>query len=310
MSTRRLGTLLALLVPLAALAIAPASCGTSDDAPRRDKNPDDPGDDGGTSDDAGDGEGDSGDKPAYTLGEVCDVLANAQCAAIESCCGSVGVGYDEAGCKAGLKKGCEARAAKVAAGKLTFGPESVDACNAAMATIYGKCQLSWEETADMLLGVPACRDVFAGTKAAGDACAATDECKPPQGASQMAVCEDAVCVTRDKFLGEGDDCTLGGPACGGGLYCNADLTTKEGKCEKVKAAGDACDKKQEAAAKVECGWGNHCDSQGRCVTGKAAGEACTESTWNVCQSYVCTNNQCAPLTVANEATCKGEAGTP
>lgn len=315
---QRLASTFILLAPLAVLALGQAACGTSDEAPKRGGNGNQ--NDGGGGDQGGDGgevdggdvDASDGEAPAYTLGEVCDVLANAQCGSVEACCTSMGVGYDEAGCKTALKKGCESRAAKVAAGKFTFHPEGVDACNAEMATIYGKCQLSWDETADMLLGVTACRNVFAGTKAAGDACTGNEECKPPSDAAQIAVCDSSQCVTRPKFLTNGSDCTLGGAVtCGAGLYCNADLNTKQGKCEPIKAIGAQCDKNQKAAERVECGWGNHCHpTNGICVKGNVAGTSCTEAKFYECESYVCTNNQCAPITVASDALCKGEAGTP
>lgn len=309
------------LFPLAALAFAPSACGTSDDAPKRGGGESADAGQGGEGNEEGDGglvDGDTGDndgggKTVYTLGEVCDVLAEKQCEALRGCCESTGVGYDQTGCREGVKKGCELRAAKVAAGKLSFDGSSVDACNAAMAALYSKCEVSWAETADTLLGVKACRDVFAGTKAEGEACASTDECKPPSDASRIAVCEGSECAVRVRFLGEGDPCTIGGSiACAGHLYCDAASTTEgsPGTCAAIKAIGEACDKRQEAAAKLECGWGNHCQpSQGQCIAGKASGESCTESTFYECTSYTCTGGKCAPLAVANSTVCKGASAS-
>lgn len=318
MSRRRLGSFLTLLVPALAFAMATAGCGSDDDDKGGKGNKPDAGDganDAGSDVDEGEadgGEEDGGDEPSYTLGEVCDVLAEEQCAAIADCCDSTGVGYDADGCKAGIKKACEGRAARVAAGKLGFDPESVDACNEAMAEIYGKCRISWEETAEMLLGVPACRDVFPGKKAAGEDCTGNEECKAAY-ATEVAACEAGKCVVRPRFHVEGDDCALDQSdpvACGAGLYCNADAS-KKGKCEKVKALDEACAKGADALAKFECGWGNYCNqSSGRCTAGNAAGAACNEQRYYECASLVCTGGKCAEHAVANAAICKGETASP
>lgn len=313
MRTRsRLGSGLALLVSLFALGFA--GCGSSDEAPKSGGKPDaGHGGEGGQGPDGGEGgSGGGGGEPAYTLDEVCDVLAEKECAAVEACCDSSGVGYDEAGCQGAIKTSCEAQVAKAKEGKLVFDSESVDPCADAMAALYGKCELSWEETGDVLLGLPACRGLFAGTKSAGESCATVEDCKPPTEASQVATCESQKCVVRPKFRAEGDPCTIGATVgCAIDLYCDADPKQQGafGKCQKVKALGAACDKSQEAFAQFECGIGNHCHQQlSTCTKGKAAGEACTDARAYECESYTCRSGQCAPLSVANEGICKGGEG--
>lgn len=240
------------------------------------------------------------------------MLAERQCEAIESCCDSTGVGYDEAGCRGAVKSACNEQVAKVNGGNLVFGPETVDACTTATATLYQKCELSWEESLDMLLGLPACRDIFAGKKSAGEACAEDVDCTPPSDPAMVAVCEKSQCLVRPRFRDEKDPCVHGASVgCAVGLFCNANTKPQGavGQCEKVKAVDAGCDKSQDAALKFECGLGNHCHpQQGRCIEGRPTGAACTDATAYECASYTCTEKKCAPLSVATPSVCKGEAG--
>jgi len=322
MSERRLGLFSSVLVALAACAIVMTGCGGDEDSPNQGGNHAGAGGNGGDGDGGNGGEdgeddgGAGGDEDdggtKYTLDEVCDVLADEQCKALESCCTSSGVGYDEAGCRAAIKEGCEAQAAKVNEGKLAFRPNLVDGCVAAAGSIYGKCDLTWAESADVLLGIGECRAVFTGTKAAGEACTATEECEAPSDDTTFASCDNGKCVVMPKYRSKGDPCTVGGSiGCALDLYCSANniQTGSPGKCEEIKAVGASCNK--DLQARLECGIGNHCHPQaGICVKGKAAGEPCTDQTAYECESYICKSNKCAPLTVASDALCKGSTQNP
>lgn len=289
MNTRSpISSIFTLLISSAALALTAAACSSSDD------NHGGPGGGGGN----------------YTLDDVCEKMAAQQCASLKSCCESSGIGYDEAGCIASARTGCDEEVALVKAGKRTFHPEVVNACASALSTFHQKCELSREDLTTFGIAGIACQQVFAGSTEEGGACEKSADCKPPAGANEFATCPSGKCKIGHVDVAEGGDCD---PAstCAAGLYCQSEPgagieNALTGKCQKAKQVGEACS--SNAYFRSECGEGNHCElGSGICKVGKGVGEDCMGPL--ECQSLACEQNKCAEETkysMADEESCKGE----
>lgn len=287
------------LVATAAISMTAAACSSDDDDKGKTAN-NGPGGGGGN----GGGDGKGGGE--YTLDDVCEEMAKKQCAMVKPCCDASDVGYDQAGCEAAAKEGCEEQVAKVKEGKLTFDAGSVDPCLKAFEPMYAKCELSLADSGERMVEIEtACRMLFAGTVAPGEACEEDEECKPSTDPEKLTFCESGKCSEGPHFLGEGKACDVDGDgrSCAPGLYCDTseDPNFTVGTCEKMKAVGDAC----EGMAYGECGVGSNCDlGTQACKAGKPIGESCTMSF--ECASLLCNEEgKCASWSIADEQNCKG-----
>lgn len=277
MNTRsRFSSTFTILLSGTALALAAAACSSSDD-------------------ENGNG-GNGGPVGGYTLDNVCEETAKKECAALQSCCDSTGIGYDQTGCEATARKECDKQVAKVKAGKLSFNASAVNACAAVMQGLYQKCTFTYADLAASSTAGSACAQVFEGTVDEGGACEADEVCKQPSDPQKAASCDEGKCVVGPLFLAEGDDCD-GDVACGVGLFCDESM-----KCKKSIAIGDTCDPMNFS----QCGLGNYCDGESKkCTVGKAAGAGCYLPV--ECASFSCDDGKCgAGFSLADEETCKGE----
>lgn len=300
----RFTSTVAVLLSSAALALAAAACSDSDD-----NKGGGPGGDGPGAGGAGGSGGGPGGGGNYTLENVCDHVAATQCGHARACCESSDVGYDQAGCEAGMRRDCEAGVAKVKEGKMTFNPAAVDGCLTALGGIYQKCELTYEELFGMEGVGAACQYVFAGTVEQGGDCEDDEECKPFSDTSKFAVCEAGKCVAMSFSAGEGDACDST-TFCGPGLYCAPEEGDGSGpgagKCQKQKKAGDSC---SSSIFMSECEEGTRCDeSSNTCVAAKPIGADCE---WSLeCASLNCEEDKCAEagkIPIVDGEICTGEA---
>lgn len=206
------------------------------------------------------GHGDDPIGPKYGLDDVCEHMARASCAFAESCCQTSGMGHDGEGCEAALRADCEAKVAKVRAGRMTFHADAVDDCLDARRKRYAMCEVNVAEDfehADLV-----CRNVFLGAVREGDACDDIDECRLPPPEKAMAVlCLNGVCSFKPVYfpVGEGEECETTA-FCAFGLYCARDSTSEAGTCTKTKPSGESCEDFDECLS-----W--KCED-GRCVEHK------------------------------------------
>lgn len=285
MKTRTIPSIFTVLLSSAALAVVAIGCGGSDDA---------------------NGPGNSGG--VYTLDDVCEKVAQRQCADIQSCCDSTGIGFDQAGCIAQTRSQCEASVRLVKEGKRTFHPEAVDACQDLLASTFQKCELTMEDLLDFGFSGTVCQRVFAGTVEVGGACTAPEDCKPPTGQDQFAICDAGKCDIGHINVQEGGDCGTRG-SCAAGLYCELSssggiATTPTGKCRQLKEVGADC--ASAALLGGDCGPSLYCDlSSDTCQPLKDVGEDCETSL--ECKSHVC-NGTCGEgekHSMADEQICLG-----
>ena len=225
----------------------------------------------------------------YTLDNVCEKAADSYCPTIKSCCETLSLTYEEAGCRANLMKDCKGNTDAVTAGTQSFHADKVDGCLKAVTEVYGACPTEVApDNPDFAAFQTACSGMFVGTIAQGEACESSADCAPSANANERAKCDGTCTVTT--LLQDGDSCSFSGSDafCDSGLYCTADASVPDstGQCEAVVAVGEAC----VLSAPGMCGTG-YCDTTTTiCSARKPAGGTCTGSF--ECESYQCTADVC------------------
>jgi hypothetical protein len=227
----------------------------------------------------------------YTIDDVCDRLPSKICAQRKSCC-TKGGSFNEAGCVAFETSNCQKNVADVKAGKMTFAPDSIGACMAAIEPWASQCFLSSDDLFAYAEASNACRKVFVGQVAKDGACDRSEQCALPTSPKESSFCEfDGKCALV-RYIPEGTACDLGaanGELCDQGLYCDVEPQQTLGTCKKVTAVGAACD--AQSVANLECGLDAYCDmASAKCTASKNGGEACASPL--ECRSFVCEANKC------------------
>jgi len=244
--------------------------------------------------------------PPPTLANVCDKLADAVCGKpLSTCCTKSGFGFDEAGCRDGVKAGCGDRVADVEAGDSVFDATAFPACADAWAKIETACTVNLLE---FLRTYPPCQQLFRGTTAAGDGCTDDVECAGPPGA--FGTCTDAGTCAQFTIVGKDAPCNVAGDVratCDLGLFCNVTGggTDPKGTCKAARKVGETC----TSSRWFECGYGYVCQGgtggTAKCAEGKAGGATCGGD-WE-CASWKCAAGRCAAANypVASKALCGG-----
>jgi hypothetical protein len=242
--------------------------------------------------------------PALTLDNVCQRLADATCtSALGSCCGTKGLAYKEAGCRAAITASCGEQVKAIKEGKGTFSEAAFPACATALNALALKCSVPILE---FLKSYAACDQLLNGYRAPGDSCGDDWECKVSPGAfancSNSGRCESVSIVGKDAM------CVYAGSTrafCDYGLACYF-TSSSAGTCNAAKAIGAPCD------ASWQCGFGNYCErgfvGMGKCVAGLGVGATCYDN--DRCASGGCVSNKCTDpnSTLASPALCSGATG--
>lgn len=271
---RRFSTTLTIVLSSAALVLGAMACSSSadqdiDETDEQDESKDGKG-----------GKGGKGSKDSYTLDNVCEKMAEKECASAASCCGSSGIGYDQEACEKASRKACGKTVAKVRAGKMAFDPTAVDKCLDAKAKRYEKCKVTifddWDIDARW-----SCSSIFKGAVVEGGACEDIEECAAPTEENTAAFCFYGTCdyaPSNYTEVGKGEECGSMKTFCERGLYC-----APVSEPDSIYA--------------------------GRCDDAKEIGEACEGYESDECLSWNCVNGRCAEpekYFVATPEVCKGE----
>lgn len=108
-------------------------------------------------------------------------LVKVFCQALRPCCSAVGLPHDQAACAVDATVALGWKFLAINSAYATFDATAADACLKGYATYVGRCagpsywDLTWNEDLDPVLR--SCGDVLTGTKALGDACAHSQECR-------------------------------------------------------------------------------------------------------------------------------------
>ncbi|MBL8717746.1 MAG: hypothetical protein JNL79_17305 [Myxococcales bacterium] len=244
--------------------------------------------------------------PPVTLDNVCDKLADAVCGKPAStCCTKSGFGFDEAGCRDGVKAGCADRVDDVKAGDSVFDASAFPACVDAWAKLETACTVNLLE---FLRTYPPCQQLFRGTTAPGDTCTDDVECAGPPGA--FGTCTDAGTCVQLTIVGKDAPCNIAGDVratCDLGLFCNVTGggADPKGTCKAARKVGETC----SFSRWFECGYGYVCQggtgSSPKCAEGKPGGATCGGD-WE-CASWQCASGRCsaANYPVASKGLCGG-----
>lgn len=256
-------------------------------------------------------------------------MAEAVCDNIAGCCRSANVPFELAACRANREASFQTQLSQLSRPKRSYNASGASACVAGLADFYGQC-FQIESDDQIRAG---CSQLFVGTVALGEACAASDECAP--GADGFGHClfvpddpqAGGVCVAQSTSTdttphgkrGEacGSTCASVGGDCGGedpagstsstvcfmneGLQC--DIRTRT--CQPLVALGEPC-------RYLGCVAGTYCTGANACATLKADGLPCDGH--YECASHRCIfdydaiNGMCGHKTIATPDTCSGTSG--
>jgi hypothetical protein len=208
-------------------------------------------------------------------------------------------------------------------GTVTVDPTALAACVAAYGTTATTCTITATDAA--------CKGVFAGTLAEGQACGDAStfgawECKPVNGAAscnrpKSEPKNPGVCIGLPRGK-SGDECSqtcFPGQPCvvdmlGGtpfpvvcfeedGVYCS--MTTNPPVCKPILRLDDPCTWEW-----YSCGTGNYCGFTSNTCTGAGKiGDSCQNAA--CAEGLRCTTgNTCAEKPFASETICKGAPSVP
>jgi len=258
------------------------------------------------------GSGGSGGSSETLLDDVCAELATQFCGGRQGCCDASELGFDALGCESREFALCQANARDVEAGTMTFDPDSIDPCLAALRPYLDMCFIGAGDRMKLFPVRRLCRSIFEGTVALGEPCERTAQCAPSPDPDELTYCsDDSGHCEEIQAEGLDEDCLIGGGFhvwCVDGLFCDADqlgMPPHSGRCDEATALGQPCAAGLEPPT-LECGIGYRCGSTSEvCETAKEPGEPCSYD--HECRSLTCTyQNLCGELNVVVDAeACSG-----
>ncbi len=246
------------------------------------------------------------------LDDACAELATKFCGARQGCCEVSGLGFDSTSCRTREFALCQANARDVEAGTMTFNPDSIDPCLAALEPYLDMCFIGVAERMKMFPVHELCRSIFEGHVALGESCERDAQCAPAPDPDELTYCsEGSGHCEQIQSWGAYEYCIIGGGFnvwCADGLFCDADqqgMPPHSGQCQPATALGQPCAVDLQPST-LECGMGYLCDpATGTCQTAKEPGEPCSSEI--ECRSAMCTyQNVCGGLNLAvNAEACNG-----
>ena len=190
---------------------------------------------------------------------------------------------------------CAGTAASMAAADVTISTADATACTAAITAASCAELAPWQDgrPASFITGTPACAATLVGGRAAGESCAASEQCQgdltcqgqtcPGTCAVDASQCQRDACPA-DQFCGDGGcapradrgaSCEIGDEfvnTCADGLFCAFDAAL-DGTCVDATPRGGAC----TVASYFVCAGGDAC-VDGTCQAPRATGATCATAT--------------------------------
>jgi hypothetical protein len=239
----------------------------------------------------------------YTLDTICDAMAPRFCAARADCCRAYSIPYDDVSCIAAERVTCEGIVNAIGAGRAELVPEYVDGCFEEVERFYQRCVIPYDEVFFELFDLShICGQAFRGTRAVGETCTSSIDCRV--GDDEVLDCDDMtkVCVAT-RARDEGESCDDSRDVCKPGWYCGSDpeQTMAPPSCRPTLPVGAACDPEVQPSP---CGRQLYCDAQDGCRDRLWGTQTCESN--GECQSLACESNMCAsPTPVVTLEQCAG-----